>query len=397
MGEPQIQQPRDSDTSAKPVSASSASLTESQTRWRRVQHFRERHAKAEIALFFAAGFAFDVFTLDRIDNWKNLLQQGLYLLVLGGLLLFDQRYRLRGDEPPKGLRWLYRFNEDAAHFLLGSLLSSFALFFFKSASGLSAFVFLLVIFGLLVANELPRFRSKGPVIRFGLYSLALTSYFAYLLPVLTGRLGWYLFVGAMILAAAPFYLLFRAARRWSGDDHLARRQVIAPALSVQLLLGTLYFVGAIPPVPLSLQYVGVYHDVKKIPESREYELHHERPDWKFWQRGDQTFRSRPGDKVFVFTRIFAPMSVEKGNLPIQFEWFYDHPEKGWTKSGSWTYSSLVGGRAEGFRVFATRSEPRPGNWRVDILAPDGRELGSIGFEVIPDERTEERTFLVDKG
>lgn len=361
----------------------------------RITAFRAAHAKAEIALFFAAGFIFDVFSLDRIDNWKNLLQQGLYLAALGGLLLFEQRYRLTGATPPKGLRLIWRFHEDAIHFLLGSLLSSFALFFFKSASGISAFVFLVVIFALLVANELPRFRSLGPVIRYGLYSLALTSFFSYLLPVLFGRIGWWLFVLAVLVATAPILLLYRKARAWSGFEDVARRQVLAPGLGVQALLLTLYFVGAIPPVPLSLQYIGVFHDVRAA--AGVYELSHETPSWRVWQRGDQTFRYRPGDKIFIFARVFAPMTVGKGNLPLEFRWFYDHPERGWSPAGSWTYTGLVGGRAEGFRIFATRSDPKPGRYRVEIRAPDGREVGSISLNVVKDERTEPRVFQVDRG
>lgn len=375
------------------------------TRWQRVQAYRERHAGAEIALFFVAGFLFDVITLDRIDNWKNLLQQGGYLAVLGGLLLFEQRYRLVGDSPPRFLGFLTRFHEDAAHFLLGSLLSSFALFFFKSASGFSAFLFLLVIFALLLANELPRFRSRGPVIRYGLYSLALTSYFAYLLPVVFGRVGWYLFVAAAALSSLPFILLFKKAVRWSSDRQLALRQVAAPALGVQLALVGLYFAGAIPPVPLSIEKIGIYHEVKAVtpkdelgkPLPRVYELMHQRAAWRFWHRGDQHFVARKGDTVYAFVRIFVPMTVKGGNVPISFQWYYDDPVKGWVKRSSYTFKGIVGGRAEGYRTFATLSDPQPGDWRVEVLSPDGREIGSIGFTVERDEDTAPRNFIIEHG
>jgi hypothetical protein len=361
----------------------------------RVQAFRERHARAEIALFFSAGFIFDVVTLDRIDNLSTLLMQGGYLAVLGGLLTFEQWIRLTRTEAPRGLRLLWRFHEPAAHFFLGSLLSAFALFFFKSASSLSAFAFLAVMFGLLVVNELPRFQRLGPVVRFGLYSLCLTAYFGYLFPVLAGRLGAWLFVLAAVVALVPLCGLYLLALRWSGSRRVALRQVAAPAVAMQVALVSLYFVGAIPPVPLSLQYIGIFHDVKK--DEAGYQLFHERERLRFWERGDQLFRHRPGDKVFVFASVFAPVSVQKGNLPIHFHWFHQHPEKGWQPQGSWTYGGMVGGRAEGFRVFATRTDPRPGKWRVELRAPDGREIGSIRFEVVPDTREGERTYQVQPG
>ncbi|HYX90237.1 MAG TPA: DUF2914 domain-containing protein [Myxococcaceae bacterium] len=370
-------------------------VAESQPLWQRIQGFRERHERGEMALFFGAGFIFDVVTLDRIDNWANLAQQGSYLLALGLLLALEQRYRMGGDVPPRGLRLLWRFREDAAHFLLGSLLSTYALFFFKSASGISALFFMAFIFGLLLANELPRFRRLGPVVRVGLYSLSLTAYFGYLLPVLFGRLEAWLFVAAAVLSAVPLVILFRLALRWGGARASAFRQLLAPAAIVQALLLALYFAGAIPPVPLALQYLGVYHDVRNL--RGEFQLHHQRPAWKLWQHGDQTFLHRPGDKAFIFARVFAPMTVEKGNLPIHFQWFFQDPQRGWIPQGSWTYGNLRGGRAEGFRIFTTRSDPKPGHWRVEVHAPDGRELGSIGFTVIPDGSAETRVFRVERG
>ncbi len=361
--------------SSPPTPSSPSTITE------RVQAFRKRHARAEMALFFLGGFVFDVVTLDRIDNWKTLLQQGGYLLVLGGLLLFEQRYRLTGEQPPKGLRWLLRFSEDALHFLLGSLLSSYALFFFKSASGISAAIFLLVIFGLLVANELPRFRRMGPVVRFGLYSLSLTAYFAYLLPVLFGTINAALFVLAAMLSAPPFLLFFKLAKKWSGEKEVALKQVAAPAGGVQAVLLALYLAGAIPPVPLSVEYLGVFHEVRR-GEDGKYELLHERPAWRFWQRGDQVFRARPGDKVYVFASVFAPMSFH--GRSIYFHWFYDDPQRGWREVSKWEYPKLTGGRAEGYRVFASLSKPLPGDWSVEIRTSDGREVGRVGFTVEPD-------------
>ena len=361
----------------------------------RIQVFRDRHARLEIALVLVAGFAFDVFTLARIDNLSNLLQQGGYLLALGLLLAFELYTRLRRPEPIRGLGWLWRYHELGTHFFLGSLLSAFALYFFKSASSVSAFFFLAIMFGLLVANELPRFQKLGPIARFALYALCLTAYTSYLLPVLAGKLAGWLFVLSVIVASLPIAGLYLLAVRWSGERKTALRQVAGPALAMQVALLGLYFAGAIPPLPLSLQYIGIFHDVKK--DEAGYQLFHERAAWRFWERGDQQFRFREGDKVFVFASVFAPMSVQKGNLPLHFHWFYDDPQKGWQPSGQWTYGGLVGGRAEGFRIFATRSDPKPGKWRVEIRAPDGREVGSIRFKVIPDDRTEERMFQIQPG
>ena len=58
-----------------------------------------------------------------------------------------------------------RHSEEGVHFLFGSLLSAYAVFYFKSASGLMPLVFLAALCAVLVANELPRFRKLGLPLR----------------------------------------------------------------------------------------------------------------------------------------------------------------------------------------------------------------------------------------
>src|SRR5512132_2651217 len=115
--------------------------------WSRIRTYREEHATAELALCFAAGFLFDVLTLTRIDDTVTLVQQGAYLGILALALGLETRQSLQRDLPralAKGLE----LAEDVIHFFFGSLLSSFALFYFKSASGLTALAFVAVLFGL---------------------------------------------------------------------------------------------------------------------------------------------------------------------------------------------------------------------------------------------------------
>lgn len=370
----------------------------------RVWDFRARHEKWELALFFFAGFAYDIFTLPRIDSGFLLIQQGVYLGVMGLLLLMELRWS-GGVEPPRWLARVWRFREGALHFFLGGLLSPFSLFYFKSASGLTAFLFLAGLFGLLVANELPRFRALGPVVRVALYGVCLTSYFAYLLPVLLGYFSGKLFVAATGLSCLATLLLTLLVRGWSGDRRRTVRHVSLPGLGVQLLLLGLYAVEAIPPVPLSMLSSGIYHgvEVTKGPDGRDYRLLHERSEWRLWQRGDQDFHARPGDKVYFFASIFAPGSfkpqyVGDRGTRLVIRWFHDDPEKGWTQYHA--YDDLYlgqGGRDRGFRTFAYVTNPREGDWRVSMETEDGREIGRLSFTVTPDTGTAPRAFKVDAG
>ncbi len=361
----------------------------------KVQAFRSRHEMAEIALFFFLGFVYDVLTLSRIDDTLTIVQQFVYLAMLAGLLLLEQRY-VEGVEPPRALSKVWRFREDAVHFLFGSLMSSFTLFFFKSASGLTAFAFLVVMFVLMVANELPRFRALGPVMRVGLYSLCVTAYFSYVLPVLFGVMGFWMFLLAVVLGSASLVGLMYVIRRWTPDLEALKWRVGAPGLGVQGVLLLLYVLKVLPPVPVAVQYSGIYHDVKgvKSTHGREYLLSHERKWWKFWQHGDQDFLAREGDKVWYFFSVFAPKGFEQYKLRVR--WYYDHPEKGWTEHGTGTSLSIANaGNEWGFRSYAYASNPKPGDWMAVLETDDGHEINRMSFEVEADTRTEPRQFETD--
>jgi hypothetical protein len=371
--------------------------------YQRLQAFRQRHATAESAIFFAAGFLFDILTLSRIDDVATLVQQGLYLVLLGALMIMDERYRAGLAAPPRWLAQAWRFSQDAIHFLFGSLLSSFTLFYLKSTSGFSSFLFMSILGALLVANELPRVRERGPVVRFALLSLCLTSYGALLLPVVLGFISKWMFVTVVVLSSAVIGWCVRALSRWTGDAPSVHRRVAGPALGMQAMLVVAYFAGAIPPVPLSVQFIGIYHEVippgaqaategGDPPAGRTYELRHQRPWWKVWHNGDQDFAARPGDIVYCFARVFAPRGFRDA---IYVRWWWQGRDGRWLDQGR-AQLRILGGRGDGFRTFATKKNYQPGRWRVEIETDDGREIGIIHFDLIADLSSGARTFFVDR-
>jgi len=371
--------------------------------YRRLQSFRQQHVMAEIAVFFTAGFLFDILTLSRIDDVATLVQQGVYLVLLGGLMSLDERYRAGVAVPPRWLVKAWPFSEDAIHFLFGSLLSSFTLFYLKSSSGFSAILFMSVLCALLVANELPAFRERGPVIRFVLLSLCMTTYTALLLPVILGFISAWLFVTSVLLSCAAICWFVRLLTRWTGDGRSIRRRVAGPALGMQAPLVAAYFAGGIPPVPLSVQFIGIYHEVvppgsQEATEAgdpampRNYELKHQRPWWKVWHEGDQDFAARPGDVVYCFARVFAPRGFRDA---VYVHWWMRRQEGGWQDRGR-TQLVIQGGREDGFRAFATKKNYQPGRWRVEIETDDGRDIGVINFDLMNDLSSGARSFSVDR-
>jgi hypothetical protein len=142
-----------------------------------------------------------------------------------------------------------------------------------------------------------------------------------------------------------------------------------------VLLGflTLYFFRLIPPVPLSIPFIGVYHGVERTEQG--YRLSHERPAWRVWHNGDQNFSAQPGDKVYVYFRIFSPTNFSD---QVLLRWY--------RKGEDWTLQDtipirIVGGREAGFRGYGVKTNYQPGAWKVQVETTDGREIGRVYFDL----------------
>jgi hypothetical protein len=355
----------------------------------RMQALRARHPSALPILFFAAGFVFDAVMLSRIDEPGMLVQQGVYLLLTGALLATIERYHLLNLEPPRRLHKVWHYLEHAIHFMMGTLLNAYCIFYFRSASGLTAAGFLCVIAGLLAANEMPRFHKLGPVVLYALYSICLTSYFAYLLPVLLGHIRPWMFYVAVALSLVPLAVLAGWVKGWTKSRRVAARHVLLPALVVQGLFVFIYSLRIAPPVPLAVKEMGIYHNVQREAGGRR--LFHQRPWWKLWQKGDQDFAARPGDKVYCFARIFAPKHFHDRVVVV---WEFDDPKRGWRRVHRLPLGVTQSG-ARGFATEAYLTNPEPGAWRVSLESEDGRTMGAMGFKVSPDTDTGERVFKED--
>src|SRR5262249_46268304 len=154
------------------------------------------------------------------------------------------------------------------------------------------------IAALLIVNELPMFRRLGPVVLYALYSFCLTSYFAYLYPVLIGRMRSWMFLLAVATSLVPLLLLTRLHYRLTSDRRRVLRQALLPSFGVQAALVALFLLRLLPPVPLSLLEIGIYHDVTRDPAGTYLLEREPAPWWRPWARDDSDFRAREGDRVF---------------------------------------------------------------------------------------------------
>ncbi len=339
-----------------------------------------RTAPIHAPVAIGGGLLWDWLTLVRIDRLFDNLMLMSYLAVLGVLLVLERRFAHGAATPAfvsRRIAWVHL----GSQFLFGALFSAYAVYYSRSTSAARGAVFLLVLLALMVANEVLDRWLRREWIRLALYAFCAYSFFLFFLPVATGQLfGWA--VPAALLALGLTVLVARASR---GGLPLARAAV-GWAAGLSVLLG-LQWLDVVPPVPLALEYAGIYHHVERRDDA--YVLRFERlPGLEGWlTEQDRVFRYRTGDAVWCFTAIFAPRGTE---LDVFHVWATWDDEAGEWRETDRIAMRMEGGRNGGFRTFTRKQHIVPGTWRVRVETPSGRLLGRLDFEVVPADGAESK-------
>ena len=328
--------------------------------------------------------------MGRVDSWHLIAQQAAYLAIVTAVL--TQMFFVPEAPALEGLpsipRFYYRQRLPILSFFLGTLLNVYTLFFFKSSSLLVSFSFMLVMVALLLLNEFGPLKRLGLAFKFALLSVCGLSFSATVVPMIFGQVGTAIFLASMAVGCLPMLAVAVLIGKRSPERLPAvRRQMLVPfGLMLALFLGA-YLLRVIPPVPLSIPFIGVYHSVERTQEG--YRLSHERPIWAFWRNGDQRFRAQPGDRIYVFFRVFSPASFAD---EVHMRWFH-REASGWALQDTIPIR-IVGGRAEGFRGYGFKSNYQPGAWKVQVETTDEREIGRVYFNVEPIPASS-RSFAVE--
>lgn len=335
------------------------------------------------AAFFLLGFIFDLLTLGRIDDLGNIISQTFYFIVLYAGIYFE----LTEFKPIEGskLGKVWKYKDEFFHFLLGALLSAFTIFYFKSSSLMNSFFFMFLMSFLLILNEIEFFQKFGIHIKASLLKLCQVSFFLYLIPLVTGKMGLGIFLTSCLISFILSYVFYFGFKKKFGPSQKLKDEFLKPNIVILSIFIILYFLKILPPLPLHIQSIGIYHKVEK--QYPNYNLYQTTSKWKFWSNGDQDFEYLPKDKIYVFTRIFSPGGFK--------DKIYLH----WKKKvdGDWKTSDriplkITGGRDKGYRGVAYKSNYTEGDWKILVETENGLEIGRINFQTTKLDSTEKREF-----
>ncbi|HEY4499394.1 MAG TPA: DUF2914 domain-containing protein, partial [Candidatus Paceibacterota bacterium] len=319
----------------------------------------ERHLTA---IAFLLGFILDNLTIQRVDRWFEHIFLMMYIVLSAFLIIVYNAVDLERERTSGISR---RFAKIVAwlpvpiQFSFGAILSGSLVFYSRSASLSVSWPFLILLVLFVVCNELVHSRYGRLTLQISGFFIALFLYASFALPVALHTLNATVFVMSGFLSLCITLVLTRFIKWFSRERFKQSRLLLyASLLSLFALFNVLFFSNLIPPLPLAIREIGVFHSISR-DASGEYVLHYEPATWYHLRLISPVFHITKDDSLaYVYSSIFAPSKL---STEIVHEWYKKNEQGAWVSQGTVSFP-IFGGREGGYRGF-TSKKVTPGKWR----------------------------------
>jgi hypothetical protein len=265
-------------------------------------------------------------------------------------------------------------------FTFGGLLSTYLVFYFRSTTLSVTWPFLLILAVAFIANERFKHHYDRLTFQISLFYMAIFAFSIFIIPVIVRSIEAWVFITSGIVSLFIIWIFLKWLKRVAKERFIENRKALALSIcGIFITVNVLYFFNLIPPIPLSLKYGGIYHDVSKN-SAGNYVLLREPKGWLDYFSINKKVHLTPGEYLYAYSAIFSPAAFR---TDILHEWQYFDE-----KSGSWVTTSIVtlptvGGREGGYRTYSRKSDLSLGKWRVNVETKNGKVVGRLGFNVVP--------------
>lgn len=353
--------------------------------YQKLKIFYNRYERWLMPTMLFVGFLADYVTFVNIEINTALIILFIYWIVCALAIFFI--YAFDAGKIPERFRSIRLFVPLVIQFTFGGLLSNSFIFYWFSGSIWVSWPFILAFVILMISNDAFRHYFLKPILQLSVFYFATFSIFSVILPFKFNSLNPWLFVLAGIISFVFIILYIFGIRVFAGKEKLNLTELFVSIFIIFFIANLFYFLNLIPPVPLALREVGVYHNI--IKNGNKYVLKGEQRS--FWQKllHRQTIHLTPGERAYVFSAIFAPKAL---STKIIHEWQYKDEIRGeWITKDKLLFN-LTGGRKEGFRGYTLKTVLPEGKWRVFVKTPRGQALGRITFKI---QNSKTKVELVD--
>lgn len=357
-----------------------------QQKKQRAEQLYQRYEKYFPLAAFVIGFIWDSLTLKRIDSRLDnfillgyTIGAGILIAVIG----LVQRGRVRNVWIVSHLHWI----SGATQFFLGGLLSSYVVFYFKSAAVGKSYLFIGLLVALMLANEFFAERLRNLKLLCAIYFFCCFAFLTFFLPVMTKTANATMFLSSGLLSFLITSLI--VAVIYHGGIIQARRELADmawPPVVIFLALVFFYFQNWMPPVPLALQDGKIYRSVRKVGKNaigeNIYETRYSQPRWwQIWKNDDRNFAYVAGDTIYCFTAVFSPTGIRESILHV---WQKKNAAGDWIATDPRPYRNFIDrpGRDGGWRCYSFKKNVSPGEWRIEVKTAQDRLLGRISLDII---------------
>lgn len=343
-------------------------------------------AKHKLTFMFVLGFVGDILTLNRIDQTFDSAVLAFYVvLAMASIILHYAAIAERFGE--RISRFLRTWAPAAMQYAFGGLLSGMLIFYGRSSAFFESWPYMLIILVAIFGNETIKNREQRLVYNLSIFFVGMFSYIVLIVPVLLGKMGAWIFVGSGVLSLVLMYWFFGLLTKVVPNFiELQRRMVVFTIGLIFVTFNVFYFTNVIPPIPLSLKQLGIYHSVIHNSDGT-YALMYEKQAW--WlplKKADGNFHYTKGDAIYCFASVFAPASLT--NQKIYHRWEYYNATTGdWEDHGRYAYA-IQGGSDRGYRGYTQISNYREGKWRCTVETERGQALGRETFRVVGGAKAE---------
>jgi hypothetical protein len=319
------------------------------------------------------GFLWDSLTASRPDTWFTNITFISYFLILVALIVL---FSIRGERGTVGPIPILTFIQ----FCFGNIASALLVLYGKSGTlvGSGIFVAALVLF--LILNEFLRNRYARVRAQIATWFLLLVPYLAMAVPIVLGTTSLWVFLLSGALAGLAAIILVAAVRV------LPQAQERIPLATMLLSLGLIYalFFGLymknlLPPVPLSLSQIGIYHTLSRT-DSGNYAVTYEPAMWPYSLLRDTSrtyHQSSSGSPVYCFSAVFAPTGL---STAIYHRWEKKQVDGSWLTTAHIVFP-INGGRDAGYRGYTVSYRVDAGEWRCSVETERGALIGRTTFTV----------------
>lgn len=347
-----------------------------------IRTFYKRYEHHINALAFIGGFIFDMLALQRIDHLLSQVLLTLWLGSAGAAIVFHSvvyREMARATFFGKIIDWVSAVLPFFIQFALGAILSGSLVFFSRSASLAISWPFLVLIVLFIVGNEVFRSRYVSLAFQVVAFYVAAFLYATLFIPLLIKSVGPEAFVVSGVVSFVLFLFMLWSLRTVARARYKESRILMWVGMVLfTLVFSGLYFKNMIPPLPLFLEEIGIYHSVTR-DDLGNYTMTYEPAPRFSLSAVNATYHLGNSGVAYAFSSVFAPQGIR---TTIVHEWSrYDTSSDRYVVLHRISFP-LVGGREGGYRGYSVKQSISEGKWRVDVMTDSGKLIGRTNFVVV---------------